>query len=216
MLNPLALFAGPYGLMAKWGVIALLLASFGAWSYTKGVDRESDRRDAIELKQVALEHEGHAMAVAFGVAQAKKAQANQAAAENYQQKWKEARDASKRSGTPLATCDADPAPAGEVASAPGLKVPAPAPGVRLRLTWAFVRLWDSVYTDSAGQPIFSDSARAESGSAGPGAASPYSADDLLDRHGENAKRWDACRRQLRALNATIDRLERDWNVTHAH
>ena len=35
-MNPLALFAGPYALAAKWGVIAVLVASFGAWAWFKG------------------------------------------------------------------------------------------------------------------------------------------------------------------------------------
>lgn len=35
-MNPLALFAGPYALAAKWGVIALLVASFGTWAWFKG------------------------------------------------------------------------------------------------------------------------------------------------------------------------------------
>lgn len=35
-MNPLAIFTGPYTLLAKWAVIALLLASFGAFCYVKG------------------------------------------------------------------------------------------------------------------------------------------------------------------------------------
>lgn len=31
-----ALFGGPYALLAKWGVIALLVASFGGWCWFKG------------------------------------------------------------------------------------------------------------------------------------------------------------------------------------
>ena len=35
-MSPLSLFTGPYGVLAKWGVIALLVAAFGAFSWFKG------------------------------------------------------------------------------------------------------------------------------------------------------------------------------------
>ena len=35
-MNPLAIFSGPYALLAKWGVIALLVAAFGGWAWVKG------------------------------------------------------------------------------------------------------------------------------------------------------------------------------------
>lgn len=35
-MNPLVLFTGPYALLAKWGVIALLAAVFGGWCWFKG------------------------------------------------------------------------------------------------------------------------------------------------------------------------------------
>lgn len=209
----LSIFSGPYAVLARWAVIAFLVAAFGGWSYTKGVDRESDRRDALELKQAKIEHDGHAKAVAYGVEQARKAQVNQAAADEYQQKWKEQRNAAKRSGTPLAVVDGCTAGAGSATAGSGLKDPVGP--VRLRLTWEFVSLWDSAYTGSDGQPLFGDTARTEKTAAGPGAASPYTADDVLDRHEVNTARWDTCRRQLRALVETIDGLERDWNVRHA-
>ena len=208
-MSPLTLFAGPMGLLYKWLVIGLLLAAFGAWSYTKGVSRESDRRDAAELAAVKQEHEDHARAMAYGVDQAKKAQAAQAAADDYQQRWKEARNAAKRTGTPLAVADCGAAAPVTAAAGSGLKDPAGP--VRLRLTWEFVSLWDQAYTASDGQPLFGDTARAEKAAAGSGAASPYGPDELLDTHQVNAGRWDTCRRQLRALVDTIDGLERKWN-----
>lgn len=209
----LAIFSGPYAVLARWAVIGILVAAVGVWSYMNGVSRESDRRDAADLAAQKLEHEGHTRAVAYGVEQARKAQANQATADDYQQKWKEMRNAVKRSGTPFAVADGCTAPPGPVAAGSGLKDPAGP--VRLRLTWEFVGLWDSVYTDGDGQPLFGDTVRVEKAAAGPGAASPYGPDDILDRHEVNAARWDNCRRQLRALIGTIDGLERDWNVRHA-
>lgn len=35
-MNPLAIFEGPYALLAKWAVIGILLASFGGFCYFKG------------------------------------------------------------------------------------------------------------------------------------------------------------------------------------
>ncbi len=35
-MNPLAIFTGPYALLAKWGVIALIAAVFGGWCWFKG------------------------------------------------------------------------------------------------------------------------------------------------------------------------------------
>lgn len=211
-MNPLTIFAGPMGMVYKWLVIVALIAAFGAWSYTKGISRESDRRDALELKQVQAEHDNHAKLAAYGALQARRAQLNQAAAEDYQQKWKEARNASKRSGTPLAVTDCPAASPKPDAAGNGLARPS-AP-IALRLTWEFVSLWDSAYTASDGQPLYGDTARTEKAAAGAGAASPYSLDDLTDNHGENVKRWDTCRRQLRALVDTISGLERKWGEQH--
>lgn len=210
-MNPLAIFTGPMGMVYKWIAIGLMLAAFGGWSYMKGVSRESDRRDANELKQQKIEREAHARAVAFGSEQVKKARAAQAVADDYQQRWKEALNAARRNKTPLAVADC---PAADSKPGSGLTGPAPGP-LRLRLTWEFVGLLDSAYTDSAGQSLYGDTARAEKAAAGPGSASPYTLDDLADLHGINAPRWDACRRQLRALVETIDGLERQWDERHA-
>lgn len=35
-MNPLAIFSGPYALLAKWGVIAVLVAAFAAFFWFKG------------------------------------------------------------------------------------------------------------------------------------------------------------------------------------
>lgn len=211
-MSPFTVFAGPYGLLAKWAVIALLAAALFGKGYMAGIERESDRRDAIELKQVNIEHESYAKAAAYGVEQAKRARAADARADEYHQNWKEARDAARRAGTPLAVEDCGAAVSGPAPAGSGLANPAVP--LRLRLTWELVGLWDSAYTASDGQPVFGDTAGTEKAAAGSGAASPYTVDDLLDLHGENAKRWDICRRQLTALIQTIDGLERKWNEQH--
>lgn len=212
-MNPLAIFAGPMGMVYKWIVIVALATAAMGWAYTKGISRESDRRDSLELKQVKIEAQHYAALTAYGAEQARKAQAAEVKANEYHQNWKEARDASKRSGTPLAVADcpaADPKP-----NAAGSGLTNPAGPVRLRLTWELVGLWDSAYSNGDGESVFGDSARTEKAAAGAGAASPYTLDDLTDNHGENVKRWDACRRQLRKLVNTIDGLEQQWNAQHA-
>lgn len=47
-MNPLAIFTGPYAFLAKWGVIALLVGAFGAWSWFKG--NEHGTRKLTEYK----------------------------------------------------------------------------------------------------------------------------------------------------------------------
>ncbi len=42
-MNPLAIFSGPYALLAKWGVIALLAAMFGGFCWVKGNDHGTQK-----------------------------------------------------------------------------------------------------------------------------------------------------------------------------
>lgn len=47
-MSPLAIFTGPYALLAKWGVIAALLAAFGGWAWFKG--NEHGTQKLIDFK----------------------------------------------------------------------------------------------------------------------------------------------------------------------
>ena len=50
-MNPLALFTGPYALLAKWGVIALLVAAFGGWSWFKGNEHGTQKLIDYQAEQ---------------------------------------------------------------------------------------------------------------------------------------------------------------------
>jgi hypothetical protein len=50
-MNPLAIFAGPYALLAKWGVIALLVAAFGAFAWFKGNAHGTQKLHDYQAKQ---------------------------------------------------------------------------------------------------------------------------------------------------------------------
>ena len=50
-MNPLAIFAGPYALLAKWGVIALLAAAFGGYCWVKGNQHGTEKLIAYQGAQ---------------------------------------------------------------------------------------------------------------------------------------------------------------------
>lgn len=58
-MNPLAIFAGPYALLAKWAVIALLVLSFGVACWVKGNQHGTAKltdyigKQAIEKARIA-------------------------------------------------------------------------------------------------------------------------------------------------------------------
>lgn len=47
-------------LAIRWLVIAVVAAAAMGWAYMQGIERESDRRDAVELKRVADEGKAYA------------------------------------------------------------------------------------------------------------------------------------------------------------
>lgn len=124
------------------------------------------------------------------------------------QQWQEARNAARRNRTPLVVC---PEPQTSPSDQPSTARSDP-PG--LALTWEFVRLYDTAWTGPAGEPVFTGRPVAAPASFAAGAASPYSIDDLVDAHGENAKRCSEDRRRLNALVTALDRLEADFEARH--
>lgn len=58
-MNPLAIFAGPYGLLIKWGIIASLVASFAGYFWMKGNEHGTQKlldyqaAQAIEAVRIA-------------------------------------------------------------------------------------------------------------------------------------------------------------------
>lgn len=49
-MTPLSIFAGPYALLAKWGVIAALGLSLMAFGWWKGHEGMADKLDAVEAE----------------------------------------------------------------------------------------------------------------------------------------------------------------------
>src|SRR3990167_1840338 len=119
----------------------------------------------------------------------------------YRAKW-----AAERAKQPiLASCE--PAKAQErpiaLAGPPDGKPPVPDGGMQLRLTYAFVRLWDSAWTGSDGQPLFGDPGGLADATASPLTFGPA---EVLANHEENAARCSATARQLNALITLIQKL----------
>lgn len=52
-VNALAIFSGPYALLAKWGVIAALLAAFGGWCWVKGNEHGTEKLTEYIGKEAA-------------------------------------------------------------------------------------------------------------------------------------------------------------------
>lgn len=52
-MNFLSLFSGPYAALAKWGVIAALLAAFGGWCWVKGNSHGSQKLFDYQKKEMA-------------------------------------------------------------------------------------------------------------------------------------------------------------------
>jgi hypothetical protein len=50
-MNPLAIFTGPYALLAKWGVIALIAAAIGAYGWFKGNEHGTQKLIDYQGKQ---------------------------------------------------------------------------------------------------------------------------------------------------------------------
>lgn len=124
------------------------------------------------------------------------------------QQWQEARNAARRNRTPLAVCT-EPTPANEASPASVAQRDSPA------LTWEFVRLYDTAWTGKAGESVFTGRPVAAGEVVSAGAASPYTVDDVIDTHGENAKRCSADRRRLDALVDALDKLEADFDARHS-
>lgn len=178
---------------------------------------EWDRASA-KARDEQLERE-KAVSVALAEADTKR-QAAQDKASNYYARWQEAKRESQRSGAALAVCGEARAMAGMDGSlvAGGGEAPAPAgaaadaAGGGIRFTHEFVRLYDGAWASEAGESVFDPDAW-YSQPAGAGAASPYGPEDVLEVHGENARRCSEDRQEFRALMQRIRDAEQAWEAT---
>jgi hypothetical protein len=133
------------------------------------------------------------------------------AARDANAQWEEARREARRNARPLAVC---PQPrlqgAADVERDAGSRVPGagverdrPAvPGAAV-FTWQFVREYDTAWTGADGKPVSQDPA-GQPGAADAGAPSPFTAEDVLDVHGTNARRCSEDRRELATLRARLE------------
>jgi hypothetical protein len=136
--------------------------------------------------------------------------------------WKEAVDAARKADRKLAgvVC---PSPRGAakppVPSAPGKPgAPPTAPpllvdGGDVRFTWEFVGLYDSIWTDREGKPVFGNpqGILKGAGQADSAAFAPYGPQEVIEAHGKNAVRCSSIERLYNSLLDTIQRLEKDWD-----
>lgn len=208
----LALLAGLYGL---YNVVESHGYARGAGVVQKMWD---DSRLAAE--QRARERR-ETITAALNLERQKTANAEERAAK-FETDWRRARDEARRSGKPLGSCPGQGSPAGAPA-ADGAVSGAPAgAGIRaagvggadragIALHWRFVGLWDGAYVGLGGEPLFS----AQTGHAfAPERAdspSPYGLGELIDVHGENARRFGACLRAFDDAMRKLDAAAEAWD-----
>ncbi len=188
-----------------YGILALaVLASVGGLYVKVHGDGERQGEAVVQGKWDAANQKAQEKASADRLARAAAAKtasegllAAQGETEAYRAKW-----AAERAKRPvLASCaPAKPAdkPLAVAGSAP--EQPAAGDGMQLRLTYAFVRLWDAAWTGTDGKPVFGD----PGGSAGE-AVTP---DTALDNHAENAARCSATSGRLNRLIDLIRKLQK--------
>jgi hypothetical protein len=183
--------------------------------YALGEGAKQSEWDTSELARAAHERDRN-KAVGVALLLAEKARiAAEDKAHEHENLWKEERRENRRTGKSLGSCEEprpDPAPpagAGDLArgdSGAGVRAPGVAgrPGVLLH--WRFVGMYDGAHSAGRihGEPIFGATAEYALAPERADTASPYTLDDVLDVHGENAFEWGKCRRDL---NAAIDLVE---------
>jgi len=129
-------------------------------------------------------------------------QQSQAKADDYAQKWQQARRAAR--SVPLAVCGPRSTPPPKD-GAPAT-VASPDGGIGLRLTWSFVLQHDAAWSGDSGQPIFPDTGLPPGGAAAADPA-PYEIGDLLDHDAINAQRCSEDGRNYGALVKLIRKLQ---------
>lgn len=218
--------ASLYLTLAVLVLIILVVAGIFMGGYYDGkragqdeVRAEWDRQKVADEKAAAALRQASDGEVA--AAEGKAELARQAADES-ERKWREVKNAAQKSGVALATCQGGTVPVASgvpehtdgAAADNRVDVPAGGGGRGVVVTWEFIRLWDSAWTDSNGQPVFGDPSITAGAAGAADSASPYGPGDVLDNHQENARRGSACRRQLNSLIDLLDSLEAKWNQTY--
>jgi hypothetical protein len=206
--------------------IAGSIKAYGAREYARGKsDQVALQKKADEDKRAkdARDQAGDRHLVAGEV---KAAQTADASAAQTNTTWKESRNAARRKGIPLAgiapsaagspaaAAGPDQPPLGEDPAAAADVVVRPA-GRGIRVTWEFVREYDAAWVGEQGKSLFGDRREfAETPERAVAALSPFTVDDVLDNHGDNAQSCSADRRTLARLIKVLDELEEKWDRDH--
>lgn len=147
--------------LIRLAIIAIALAAAAAWGYTEGMNRESDRRDALDLKARADADKAYDAAAARGVSKARESIASRRKADNYYRQLQE-QIAHADPSTLLGPSPVPPPPDG------GAKGP---DRIELLLTGEFVRLYNAAWA-GAGTQVPADPGGAAGAPAGAAAAGP--------------------------------------------
>ncbi len=135
----------------------------------------------------------------------------------YKDQWERSKNEAHNKGISLANCQSTPKPRTSTTTKLVERDPAPdevgSERANVRVTWMFVGLWDSAWTDNSGKPLFGDTAGilAQAGATDPSASTDYGLETVLNAHKANAEKHDTCRRDLNRLIDSVERLKVDWD-----
>lgn len=190
--------------LVEWGV-----HSVDQRGYARGVAEITAKREAAD--RVAQESQrAREVAVQKAITTAdEKRQVAEVKAKESETKRQEAIREARRNRVALAVLE--PASADRGAVANGIRAPVDtSAGVfaagSVRLTWEFVREYDSAWTGSDGKPLFNAVGGSESSASG----SPYGLTDIIDIHGENAKRCSEDRLNYQTLIDKVKAAQSAW------
>lgn len=210
-----------YGLIAL-AVLAMLSGLYWA-VYSAGQASIQRKWDAANEKESRKEAERKAGEQKILLEEkAKRLAAEQDAASNLE-KWRLTYDELRKSNTRLAGAVCPPRrpvqPIAKRPVTPGAPiepkretVPSVEDGADIRMSWGFVGLWDSTWTDDQGKPVFgsAEGVLKRAGQSDPSALSPYGPGEILDNHAKNSNWCSALKRKYNSLIDTLQRLESDW------
>lgn len=188
-------------------VVVATLLGIAAFCLKKGIEIESNRRDAEDAVALATEIRWADAMLKVGQERGMRLQAANLKGQANRNNIKvEIHDSEPPA---LVTCppvvSSNPAAGeGAVPSGSGTGVPI--------FTHRFVGLWDAGWTGRDGEPLFPYRPGSEAAQHAPSAVTPAI---ILNVHTDNAEACSADRRRLDALIDRLDQLERDWDRQHA-
>jgi len=190
--------------IALLGALASLV---GIWkSYINGVDKKGYDRGRLEITAKWEAADRQATDKAAKDRQALQGKVNELTekhgqaldlALSYHDDWEKEKANARRAKKPLTTVTCAPA------GSPATDQP------DVRLTGLFVRTYDAAWTGPDGKPLYPDTGEPAQ-TAGQTGTAGYTVDDLLDTHGKNAERFNACIRDYTALINTVLKLKTEW------